>query len=425
MISKPFHPNEHSKDDSSRELYLELGMSFLFLLMLIVYLYQQQWLDISFGNIMLLLSLLLASFGYMVMLNEKLEKSLKWLLSQLQLQHLARILVVPTLTILIEIISLLSGHATTEFENNLPFNTLLYLAYVLVPVITAELLIAKKSSLNQLMTFFLGLLIIIWGWWFIEFDWLPPIVSGIPLEEFIGLLAMGWSFLIILSHEMPRPISRYVQPDTFKIIGIWIGILLVIIVPAALYSKFITIGFNEYIINQDVLVAIVLSILLFLGIFFFTGFIEEVLFRGLIFQWTTNHLSSDELNQTIKKAALLALFGFVSALIFVTPHVGLADPITSGPYQGLPLPVIYTTISILYLLIGILLVFSIDDTELIVLIWSSMVFGWAHFEDWRYILFATIAGMGYCDTYRRTRNVLASATLHATVNFIWGMALAG
>ena len=52
-----------------------------------------------------------------------------------------------------------------------------------------------------------------------------------------------------------------------------------------------------------------------------------------------------------------------------------------------------------------------------------MLFGWAHFEDWRYIIFATIAGIGYCDTYRRTNNIFASAVVHASVNTIWGIFL--
>ena len=56
-------------------------------------------------------------------------------------------------------------------------------------------------------------------------------------------------------------------------------------------------------------------------------------------------------------------------------------------------------------------------------LWSSMLFGWAHFEDWRYLIFATIAGIGYCETYRRTNNLFAASVLHMLVDVTWGAVL--
>ncbi len=423
LVSEAHDSDESRERDYFSERNLEIGISVTFLIVIGAFLTQQQIFTVSIGFLTFLFAIILALFGYWLLLNETLEEYLKALLARLQRKQIARVLVVPVLTILILIVTQLSGFTTNEFENNLALNILIYLVYASVPIFLAEGIVIKRSSLNHLLTFALGMFIIFWGWWFIEFNWLAPLVSGVPMEEFIGLIALGWSFLIILSHEIPRNVSRYLQLNSFRVVGIWLLILIVAIVPAALQSEFIRVGLND-VFNQGVL-AIVLAILIFLGIFFFTGFVEEVLFRGLIFQWTTNYLTSGKLSQSLKKAALLALFGFVSLLIFITPHVGLADPIVSGPYTSLPLPVVYTTISIIYFLIGVLLVYSTDNTELIILVWSSMIFGWAHFEDWRYLIFATIAGIGYCDTYRRTKNVLPAATLHATVDFIWSMIFAG
>ena len=55
---------------------------------------------------------------------------------------------------------------------------------------------------------------------------------------------------------------------------------------------------------------------------------------------------------------------------------------------------------------------------------SSMIFGFAHFQDWRYVFFATIAGYGYGYTYYKTDNLLAAAMVHMGVDAVWSLILA-
>jgi hypothetical protein len=56
---------------------------------------------------------------------------------------------------------------------------------------------------------------------------------------------------------------------------------------------------------------------------------------------------------------------------------------------------------------------------------ASAVFGLAHitnngvFPNWRYALLATIAGIFYGRTWRKTNSIFASAILHAMVDTVW------
>ncbi|MCP5096582.1 MAG: CPBP family intramembrane metalloprotease [Chloroflexi bacterium] len=72
--------------------------------------------------------------------------------------------------------------------------------------------------------------------------------------------------------------------------------------------------------------------------------------------------------------------------------------------------------------------------EWVALLIASFIFGLAHLNNstigfgtpnWMYVLMATIAGMAYGWTWRKTGKVTAAAIVHATVNFIWGLFLVG
>ena len=63
---------------------------------------------------------------------------------------------------------------------------------------------------------------------------------------------------------------------------------------------------------------------------------------------------------------------------------------------------------------------------------ASFIFGLAHLNNstggypapnWMYVLMATIAGLAYGWTWHKTGKITASALVHATVNFIWGIFL--
>jgi membrane protease YdiL (CAAX protease family) len=55
---------------------------------------------------------------------------------------------------------------------------------------------------------------------------------------------------------------------------------------------------------------------------------------------------------------------------------------------------------------------------------ASVLFGFAHitnmgFPNWRYVILASIAGLFYGWTWRRTNSIFASALVHAAVDFTW------
>jgi membrane protease YdiL (CAAX protease family) len=56
---------------------------------------------------------------------------------------------------------------------------------------------------------------------------------------------------------------------------------------------------------------------------------------------------------------------------------------------------------------------------------ASVVFGFAHFPDPRYLLLAAIAGLAYGWVYQRTQRVTASAITHALVDGTWAALLGG
>ncbi len=54
---------------------------------------------------------------------------------------------------------------------------------------------------------------------------------------------------------------------------------------------------------------------------------------------------------------------------------------------------------------------------------AAIVFGLAHLPDPRYVLLATLAGLGYGWVYARTGKITASALTHTAVNWIWSLFL--
>jgi membrane protease YdiL (CAAX protease family) len=65
---------------------------------------------------------------------------------------------------------------------------------------------------------------------------------------------------------------------------------------------------------------------------------------------------------------------------------------------------------------------------------AAVIFGLAHVNNatagypvpnWMYVIMATLAGLAYGWTWRKTGKITASAAVHATVNFVWGVLLGG
>ena len=72
--------------------------------------------------------------------------------------------------------------------------------------------------------------------------------------------------------------------------------------------------------------------------------------------------------------------------------------------------------------------------EWLALALASVIFGLSHLNNstlnyptpnWMYALMATLAGLAYGYTWRRTGKITASAVVHASVNFVWGVLLQG
>jgi len=59
------------------------------------------------------------------------------------------------------------------------------------------------------------------------------------------------------------------------------------------------------------------------------------------------------------------------------------------------------------------------------LVIASIIFGFAHLPDLRYVLLAAIAGVAYGWVYQRTQRITASAITHALVDGTWGALLGG
>lgn len=72
--------------------------------------------------------------------------------------------------------------------------------------------------------------------------------------------------------------------------------------------------------------------------------------------------------------------------------------------------------------------------EQVALFLAAVIFGLAHLNNstsgypepnWMYALMATLAGLAYGWTWRRTGKITASAAVHASVNFVWSVLLSG
>ena len=64
------------------------------------------------------------------------------------------------------------------------------------------------------------------------------------------------------------------------------------------------------------------------------------------------------------------------------------------------------------------------SSETVGWITASILFGFSHitnmhFPNWRYVLLATIAGLFYGWTWRKTGSIFASAIVHAAVDILW------
>ena len=327
-------------------------------------------------------------------------------------------LIIPLiLSISLVLIGLMGPLKEGNNVNNLFILTKYYL-YVLVPVTIVTLSrfdSLKKIFKDKLFKVAIFLFTLFWTWWGIEFtndlNLFPNLVTG--FSYFLNLLAittLTWSFFILENFEIKRSFSRLFTIGNFKVILSWLAVLMVIIVPMGLLVSFLQINFDN-LLNKGILGTV--------GVFLVQGIGEELLFRGLFYFTLMNKIK--ELSEEVRGYVMITLFFIVAGLIALTPYVGLANTIKDGIVNSdtIPLEIIYPVIAIIYFAIGIIFMLKTKNLTYTMVLWSSMLFGWAHFEDWRYLLFATIAGIAYCETYRRTNNLFAASVLHMLVDVTW------
>jgi membrane protease YdiL (CAAX protease family) len=335
-------------------------------------------------------------------------------------------LVVP----LIVIISFLIISQMSELKDPNSGDTFIfvkYLVYIFIPVTIVSIRnswFLKNKFNNKSIDVLIFIFLLVWTWWGIEFtgnfNLFPELVIG--FGYFLNLIAfttLAWCFFILSDYEIKRSFAQLFSISNMKTILVWMAILMIIIVPIGLVISFLTINFDNLLSKR--VGAVGYLILAVIAVFLVQGVGEELLFRGFFFSILLSKMNI--LQEKTQNFFMFGLFGAVSLLIFLTPFVGLADTIQEGIVKDIPLEIIYPVISVIYFTIGLIFYLKTKDLVLTMVLWSSMLFGWAHFEDWRYLIFATIAGIGYCQTFRKTNNLFAASALHMLVDVIWGAVL--
>ncbi len=317
---------------------------------------------------------------------------------------------------------------TSNLSN--PVIILKYLLYIIVPITIVSL--TKIDALrfffkNKIIDLILYLFILFWVWWGIEFtndiNLFPDLVKGFGyLLNLLAIATLTWSFFVLNDYEIQRSFTKLFTISNFKIILSFLAILLIIIVPIGLYVSFLKINFVN-LTSKGFFGYLGYIFLAVVGVFLVQGIGEELLFRGFFYFTLMNKIK--QFSEKARGYIMVILFFFVASLIALTPYIGLANPIKSGIVESgvIPLKTIYPVIAIIYFAIGIILMIKTKNISYAMVLWSSMLFGWAHFEDWRYLIFATVAGLGYCETYKRTDNLFAASVLHMLVDVIWGAIL--
>jgi uncharacterized protein len=134
-------------------------------------------------------------------------------------------------------------------------------------------------------------------------------------------------------------------------------------------------------------------------------------------------------NWTLYTVGSFLLFGCIAILLGISMHF-----LTFAPqwhrwsnFLGLSIPILLFTAWPEELLFrGLLQNLLARSTKSELAGWwtSSVLFGLSHitnggFPNWRYVVLATIAGLFYAWTWRKTNSIFASALVHAAVDVTW------
>ncbi|MFW9856007.1 MAG: lysostaphin resistance A-like protein [Candidatus Thorarchaeota archaeon] len=295
----------------------------------------------------------------------------------------------------------------------------------------------------------------LWAWMPIEFgfvdDMIGTIESGdIPFETLYLLFAFAYALIFVRNHDMGLEYATISLEDFILVMKVT-GVVTLVILPLGMLTNFLappSVIWNNFLaLVADFPSSLLNSILVFIMIFLGIALIEEIFFRGFI-----HNLLVKRFEPTSSMKWWYIGVGLIGALIVITPWVddllsflsqaapaiftpiatvvgSLAQPLGAKEGQawalvtGIPLEILYLGVAVLLALFGITIIYQTKDPFFGALVISSMLFGWAHFEDLRYIFFAAIAGFGYGYTYQKTRKIVPAALVHMTVDAVWSLIL--
>ncbi len=293
------------------------------------------------------------------------------------------------------------------------------------------------------------ILAIIWTWFPIEFDLIGDHIGSLsypllPAPALIGLFSLLWAAVTQGAH-VPW-FTWKLSKDDLKAVNIGAMAATVAVVPLGLLSNFLTWNPGRILETDITPNPIFTIILVFVVIFLVQGIMEETLFRDFIQKHWMFWMQGE--GQDKKAVSSIVFSGIVIASIpfwgvilrwlaslvpFLTDvanRVGdLERPL--GDYEGAPIPAFegmplwpfYLGVAIILTVGGLLVYRKYPQPFVAALIASSMIFGFAHFEDWRYVFFATLAGAAYGWTYQKTKNIVAPALVHMGVDAVWAILL--
>ncbi|MFW9779771.1 MAG: type II CAAX prenyl endopeptidase Rce1 family protein [Candidatus Heimdallarchaeota archaeon] len=295
----------------------------------------------------------------------------------------------------------------------------------------------------------------LWAWMPIEFGFVDDMIGtietgNIPFETLYLLFAFVYALIFVRNLDMGVAYGG-MSFDDFILVMKVTGVVTLTILPLGVLTNFLAppeiIWDNFLGLVADFPVSLFDSILVFIMIFLGIALIEEIFFRGFIHNLLAKRLKKDDPMQwwylgVILMGVLITLTPWVDDLLSIMaltfPQVfapiaaivgSLAQPLGAAEGKAwslvseFPLELLYFGVALVLSIIAIIVIQRTKDPILAALVISSMLFGWAHFEDLRYIFFATIAGFGYGYTYQKTDKVVLAALVHTIVDAVWSLVL--
>lgn len=320
---------------------------------------------------------------------------------------------------------------------------LIIFLYIMGP---AVLLLIKRG-----FTLFLTTL---WVWFPIEWGLISDTIKinmGLPFASLLGLFAVLWP-AIMYGRHMPW-YDWNIKKSDLKPVNISILVLTIIVVPLGVILYFLKINFEQF-AGKNFGESLGLILLTFAAIFVVQGIMEETLFRDIImkhwyFEIKELHDSNKKFLKKIDYGIVSIIFGGIliisipfwgDVLRFIADNIPIFEGVALrvgdlqrplGDYEGVAIPAFvnmpvwpfYLIVGVLMMVGGLILYKKTNDPLMAALAVSAMIFGFAHFQDWRYVLFATFSGYGYGYAYYKTKNLAAAALVHMGVDAVWSLIL--